>query len=92
LGNSYSYLPAFTDRFSLFNNSVNNDLPDIMTNVNEICDSLNNTVQKVESTVDDVVELEQIITNEIKEPLKNIAQAIAMLLQLANKLFDRKAK
>lgn len=72
--------------------TVNNDLPGIMTNVNEICDSLNNTVQKVESTVDDVVELEQIITNEIKEPLKNIAQAIAMLLQLANKLFDRKAK
>jgi len=69
---------------------LNEDLPDILDNVAEISGTLSSVSKKVESTVDDVAELEHLISNEIKEPLQNIANTIGMLLQLANKLFDRK--
>jgi hypothetical protein len=37
------------------------------------------------------VEIEQIVSKEIKDPLKHIASALATILQLANRLFFRKS-
>lgn len=71
---------------------VNSDLPDVLENVNEITGSVSTISKKVENTVDDIVELEQLFSKEIKEPLQNIANSIGMLLQLVNKLFDKKKK
>ena len=69
---------------------LNEDLPEILDNMAEISGTLSDVSKKVESTVDDVVALEQLVSKEIKEPLQNIANTIGMLLQIANKLFDRK--
>ncbi len=69
---------------------VNKDLPELMENVQDISVTLNTVSKKVESTVDDVVELEQLFSKEIKQPLQNIANSIGMLLQILNKLFDKK--
>ena len=71
---------------------LNKDLPGIMDNLSEISGRVNKASSKLESTVEDIAELEQLISKEIKQPLQNIAQSIGMLLHLANKLFDRKSK
>lgn len=69
---------------------VNHDLPQVMQNVEEISSTVNSISKKVEHTVEDVVELEQLFSREIKEPLQNIANSIGMLLSIVNKLFDKK--
>lgn len=69
---------------------LNEDLPEILDNVAEISGTLTTVSKKVETTIDDVAELEHLVSKEIKEPLQNIATTIGMLLQIANKLFDRK--
>jgi len=71
---------------------LNKELPEIMENIADISDTLTSVTQKVESTVDDIVQLEQLVSKEIKQPLQNIANSIGMLLQLANKLFEKKKK
>lgn len=71
---------------------LNKDLPDVLSNLNEITGTLNNTTKKIETTIDDVVEIERMVSKEIKQPLQNIASSIATLLQLANKIFDRRSK
>jgi len=70
--------------------ALNKDLPEIMNNVQEISQTVSSVSGKIEDTVDDVVELEKLVSKEIKEPLQNIANSIGMLLQLINKLFDKK--
>jgi uncharacterized protein YoxC len=72
--------------------TVNKDLPTVMENVEEISGTVNNISKKVEHTVEDIVELEQLFSKEIKEPLQNIANSIGMLLQIVNRLFDKKKK
>ncbi len=69
---------------------VNKDLPELMENVQDISVTLNTVSKKVETTVNDVVELEQLFSKEIKQPLQNIANSIGMLLQILNRLFDKK--
>ncbi len=71
---------------------VNKDLPELMENVQDISVTLNTVSKKVETTVNDVVELEQLFSKEIKQPLQNIANSIGMLLQILNKLFDKKRR
>ena len=71
---------------------VNSDLPEVMENVRDISESIYSISGKVEDTVEDIVELEQLFSKEIKDPLQNIANSIGMLLQLVNKLFDKKTK
>ncbi|MGD9898332.1 MAG: hypothetical protein AB7T22_04305 [Calditrichaceae bacterium] len=71
---------------------VNKDLPEVMSSVSEIAKSLSAASVKVESAVSDLAEIEELVVKEIKVPLQHIAQAISILLQLANKLFARKGK
>ena len=71
---------------------VNEDLPDILANVHDVTDSVNSASKKIDKVVGDISELEQLILTDIKAPLQNIAKAITMLLQLTNKLFDRRKK
>jgi len=71
---------------------LNKDLPDILDNVSEIGETVNGATKKIESTVEDLAELEQLVSKEIKQPLQNVAQSIASLLSLANKIFDRRSK
>jgi len=87
-------LLEFRTTLRRFNKSlqiVNQDLPEILQNVRQITDTVNNASKKLDTSVKNVVELEQMISNEIKQPLQNIAQTIAMLLQVFNKIFRRKA-
>ncbi len=70
---------------------LNDDLPDILKNLNELSETANETSQKVKSAVTDITELEKLLSDEIKKPLQNIAQSVATLLQLLNKLFLRKS-
>jgi hypothetical protein len=71
---------------------LNKDLPDVLSNMSAITGTLNTTTKKIETTIDDVVEIEQMVSKEIKQPLQNIASSIATLLQLANRIFDRRSK
>ncbi len=71
---------------------LNKDLPDIMDNLSDISERVNKASSKIETTVEDIAELEQLISKEIKQPLQNIAQSVATLLHLANKVFVRKSK
>jgi uncharacterized protein YoxC len=70
---------------------LNDDLPDILRNVNDISETVNSASRKLEASVKDVVELEHLLSKEIKQPLQNIAQTIATILQLFNKVFHRKS-
>ncbi|HHJ52109.1 MAG TPA: DUF948 domain-containing protein [Caldithrix abyssi] len=69
---------------------LNKDLPEIMDNIADISDTLTGVTEKIESTVNDVAQLEQLVSKEIKQPLQNIANSIGLFLQLANRLFERK--
>jgi methyl-accepting chemotaxis protein len=71
--------------------TLNKNLPEVMENVNKITNSAAKASSKVETTVADIVEMEQIVSKEIKDPLKNIASAIANIIQLANRVFFRKS-
>ena len=85
----------FKETLKQINNTlgiVNKNLPDLMNNVQDISETLTVVSKKVEATVDDVVELEQLFSKEIKQPLQNIANSIGMLLQILNKVFDKKKK
>ncbi len=71
---------------------LNSNLPEVMENVQEISGTVNSISKKVENTVEDIVELEQLFSKEIKDPLQNIANSIGTLLTIVNKLFDIKKK
>lgn len=70
---------------------VNTNLPEVMERITEISRSVSKTVTKVEGAAQDITEIEQIISKEIKDPLKNVAQAVSTVLQLANRVFFRKS-
>lgn len=79
-------------RFNRTLETVNKDLPELMTNMKVITDAVANSSSKLESTVQDIAEIEKIVSTEIKDPLKHIAQTVSSLLQLANRIFFRKSK
>jgi len=66
---------------------LNEDLPDILKNVKDVTETVNSATDKLDTAVRNVVELEQMVSNEIKQPLQNIAQTIATILQIVNKVF-----
>ena len=74
------------------NDHLGHCLPETMTNVSEISRRLNKTSQKLEETIQDVAELERMVSKEIRDPLQSLAETVAMLLRLVNKLFDRRRK
>lgn len=69
---------------------LNQDLPDILKNVKDISVIVNSASAKLDTSVKNVVELEQLVSKEIRQPLQNIAQTIATVLQLLNRIFHRK--
>lgn len=72
--------------------TLNKDLPQVMTNFSEVSKTLSLATVKIESAVDNFSELERIVTNQIKMPLKTIAQIIATMLKLLTTLVSRKRK
>jgi len=71
--------------------SVNKNLPEVMENVATITKSAATTSSKLETAVEDIAEIEQIVSKEIKDPIKNIAQAVGTVINLANRIFFRKS-
>lgn len=47
---------------------INRDLPQIMENVEEITDYTSRATRRIDHAVDDVVEIQQKISDELKEP------------------------
>ena len=70
---------------------LNEDLPDILKNVKDVTETVNSATDKLDAAVKNVVEIEQLVSKEIKQPLQNIAQTIATILQIVNKFFHWKA-
>lgn len=70
---------------------LNDDLPEILENVKDISGVVTSISGKIEDTIDDVIEIEQMVSKEIKVPLQNIANSIGLLLQLVNKIFDKRS-
>jgi len=71
---------------------LNKDLPQVMTNFSDVSKSLSLATVKIETAVDNFSELERIVTNQIKVPLKTIAQIIATMLRLLTTLVSRKKR
>ena len=72
--------------------TVNKDLPDVMSNVTEITKSLTVTSSKIQNAADSFGEIERLITEQIKVPLRTIAQIIASLLKLVTALAGRRKR
>lgn len=70
---------------------LNKDLPEMMENLTKISGSVAKSSERFETAIEDIAEIEQIVSKEIKDPLKNIAQALSTILQLANRIFFRKS-
>lgn len=65
---------------------LNDDLPEILKNVQSITERLDKVMKTAEGAVEDIAQIEQTVTKEIKEPLINIAQIIGTVIQLINRL------
>ena len=86
-------LLQFKDTITKLNQTldiVNNDLPTIMDNVNDVTKNINIASNKVEGTVERFSELETIITQQIKVPIKTIASIVATLLKLVTAMVTRR--
>lgn len=70
--------------------TINNELPTILDNVNDVTKTINLATNKVEGTVERFSELETIITQQIKIPIKTIASIVATLLKLVTTLVGRR--
>jgi predicted PurR-regulated permease PerM len=70
--------------------TLNADLPDILEDLKVMGESFSNISQRIEDMTDDVAELEETLVTEIKEPLQNIASVISSVLQLGNRLVNRR--
>lgn len=85
----------FRDSLSKLNqtlDTVNKDLPQMMNNFTEVSKSLSVATVKIEKAVDGFSELEKIVTEQIKVPLKTIANIISTLLKLLTTLVGRKKR
>ena len=71
---------------------VNKDLPEVMEHVTVITRTMASSSTKLETTVKDIAEIERIVSDEIKDPIKHIAQTVSTVLQLVNRVFFRKKK
>ena len=60
--------------------TLQNDLPEILKNINNLSAQASNTGEKLQGVVGDIVEIEQRVTKEIKEPLLEAAATFAGLL------------
>lgn len=69
---------------------LNRELPELLTNLNNIGDALSSMSKKMKLMTDDFADLEQMVVNEIKEPLQNIVSFIATILQFGNKLMHKR--
>ena len=86
-------LLQFKDTITKLNQTLdiaNNDLPTIMDNVNDVTKNINIASNKVEGTVERFSELETIITQQIKVPIKTIASIVATLLKLVTAMVTRR--
>lgn len=72
--------------------TVNRDLPTVMSNVSEVSKTLNTASVKIEGAVDSISDLEKTITQQIKVPLKTIASIISTLLKLVTALVGKRHK
>lgn len=79
-------------KFNQAMDTLNKDLPEVMSNVNDISKSLTVTSTKIENAADNFAEIERLITEQIKVPLRTIAQIIASLLKLVTTLAGRRKR
>jgi hypothetical protein len=63
-----------------------------MNNLSDVSKSLSVTSVKIEKDVDNVTEIERIITEQIKVPLRTIAQIISTLLKIMSAFVGKKKR
>ena len=61
--------------------TLQKDLPSILHNINTLSTNASSAGEQLKGAVGNIVEIEQKITNEVKEPLLEAAAAIAGLLK-----------
>jgi uncharacterized protein YoxC len=61
--------------------TLNKDLPGILENLNHLSSHANDAGEKLKGAVGDIVELEQRVSKEIKEPILEAAATIAGVLK-----------
>jgi len=58
-------------------NEINRDLPQIMENLEEITDHASRATRRIDHAVDDVVDIQQRISDELKEPALDTIATLA---------------
>ena len=64
-------------KFNKTLDEINRDLPQIMANLEEITDHASRTTRRIDHAVDDVVEIQQKISDEIREPALDTIATLA---------------
>jgi len=68
-------------KFSKTLDEVNQDLPQIMDNLEEITDYTSRTTRKINNAVGDVMDVQQKISDELKEPALDTIATLAGLFK-----------
>lgn len=79
-------------KLNLTLDTVNKDLPQMLANFTDVSKSLTVASAKIEKAVDNFSEIERMITDQIKVPLRTIAQIISTLLKLLTALIGKKRR
>ena len=77
-------------KFNQTMDTLNKDLPTVMTNVSDVSKTLNLASVKIEGAVDNLSDLEKTINQQIRVPLKTIASIIATLLKILTAMMGRR--
>jgi predicted PurR-regulated permease PerM len=64
-------------KFNKTLDEINRDLPQIMENLEEITDHTSRATRRIDHAIDDVVEIQQKISDELKEPALDTIATLA---------------
>jgi uncharacterized protein YoxC len=65
------------NKFNKTLDEINRDLPQIMENIEEITDHTSRAIRRIDHAVDDVIDIQQRISDELKEPALDTIATLA---------------
>jgi len=68
-------------KISTLTDNINRDLPHILQNIDKLTDQASKASERISGAVGDIVEIEQKISNEIKQPVIEVAATLAGILK-----------
>ncbi len=72
--------------------TVNKDLPEVMSNLKDLSGNLTNTTIKVETAISSLAEIEEAFTHQIKARLATLGSALSTVIKLVGVLSGKRKK